>query len=53
MAAIADCVACHTLHNRPGTEVNGKLFGGGNRFTSPLGTIFTPNITLDASGIGY
>jgi mono/diheme cytochrome c family protein len=52
MAAVADCATCHTAA-RPGTEVGGKLFGGGNPFTSPLGTVFTANISPSPSGVGY
>jgi mono/diheme cytochrome c family protein len=46
LAAAADCTACHTA---PG----GQPFAGGFAIDSPLGAIYTNNITPDkASGIG-
>src|SRR6202051_533801 len=46
LAVAADCTACHTA---PG----GKPFAGGFAIDSPLGTIYSTNITPDrASGIG-
>ena len=46
LAVAADCTACHTA---PG----GKPFAGGLAIDSPLGTIYSTNITPDAeSGIG-
>jgi alcohol dehydrogenase (quinone), cytochrome c subunit len=46
LAHAADCVACHSA---PG----GAAYAGGRGMGSPLGTIFTTNITPDAeTGIG-
>lgn len=46
LAAIGDCVTCHTA---PG----GKPFSGGLPLGTPFGTIYTPNITRDVeTGIG-
>ena len=46
LAAAGDCVSCHT---RPG----GAPFAGGLPFTTPLGTIYSSNITPDTqTGIG-
>ncbi|ANI31239.1 gluconate 2-dehydrogenase [Yersinia entomophaga] len=42
----ADCVACHTTKG-------GKPFAGGLAFKTPMGTLYSPNITPDkATGIG-
>ena len=47
LATAADCVACHTA---PG----GTPFAGGRAFKLPIGTLYSPNITPDATGIaGY
>ncbi len=46
IARIADCVACHT-------QENGDEMAGGKRFQTPLGDIFSTNITPDRQqGIG-
>jgi len=46
LAAAGDCTACHTA---PG----GKPFAGGLAIASPIGTIYSTNITPDAdTGIG-
>ncbi|MET1025343.1 MAG: c-type cytochrome, partial [Pseudoxanthomonas sp.] len=46
LAAAGDCTACHTA---PG----GKPFAGGLPIASPIGTIYSTNITPDAqTGIG-
>jgi Cytochrome c, mono- and diheme variants len=45
LARIGDCVACHTA---PG----GKPFSGGLPMASPIGTIYSTNITPDKTGIG-
>ena len=46
LAVAADCTACHTA---PG----GKPFAGGRAVDSPLGAIYSTNITPDPeSGIG-
>ncbi|EMQ4301698.1 cytochrome c [Yersinia enterocolitica] len=42
----ADCVACHTTKE-------GKPFAGGLAFKTPMGTLYSPNITPDKeTGIG-
>ncbi|GBU11952.1 hypothetical protein AwEntero_05530 [Enterobacterales bacterium] len=42
----ADCVACHTTKD-------GKPFAGGLAFKTPVGTLYSPNITADKeTGIG-
>jgi mono/diheme cytochrome c family protein len=46
LAKAADCIACHTV---PGS---GKPFAGGVPFQLPFGTIYSSNITADATGIG-
>ncbi|HEY4803011.1 MAG TPA: cytochrome c [Paraburkholderia sp.] len=46
LAAAGDCVACHTAKG-------GKPFAGGLGIASPIGTIYSTNITPDkATGIG-
>ncbi|MCY0389691.1 cytochrome c [Robbsia sp. Bb-Pol-6] len=46
LARAGDCIACHTA-------VHGKPFAGGLAIESPLGTIWSTNITPDAqNGIG-
>lgn len=46
LAAVGNCVSCHT---RPG----GAPFAGGLPFMTPLGTLYSTNITPDAqTGIG-
>ena len=46
LARVGDCVACHTA---PG----GKPFAGGLAMASPIGTMYSSNITPDAkTGIG-
>lgn len=46
IAQTADCVACHTT-------LNGKPFAGGLPMLTPLGAIYSTNITPDkATGIG-
>ncbi|MBA1204225.1 c-type cytochrome [Pseudomonas capeferrum] len=47
LARVGDCVACHTSHE------GGKAFAGGLGIESPIGTIYSTNITPDqATGIG-
>lgn len=47
LARAGDCVACHTSHD------GGKPFAGGLGIASPIGTIYSTNITPDAkTGIG-
>jgi mono/diheme cytochrome c family protein len=51
---VADCAGCHTDWYHPGSEVNEKLFGGGNAIPGPDGRdIFSVNITPDPTGIAY
>jgi mono/diheme cytochrome c family protein len=46
VARASDCIACHTA-------VNGKPFAGGLKFDTPIGAIYSSNITPDANtGIG-
>lgn len=46
VAVASDCIACHT-------HVNGKPFAGGLPLASPLGTIYSTNITpSEKDGIG-
>src|ERR1700733_13628576 len=46
LATVGNCITCHT---RPG----GRPFSGGVPFDTPLGTIYSTNITPDAdTGIG-
>ncbi|WP_369990884.1 cytochrome c [Pseudomonas xanthosomatis] len=47
LARTGDCVACHTSHD------GGKPFAGGLGIASPIGTIYSTNITPDKhTGIG-
>ncbi|RRV10500.1 cytochrome c [Pseudomonas sp. v388] len=47
LAKAGDCVACHTAHDE------GKPFAGGFGIKSPIGTIYSTNITPDKeTGIG-
>ena len=45
LARAGDCVACHTAKG-------GKPFAGGLPMETPIGTVYSNNITPDASGIG-
>ncbi|MBS0960164.1 c-type cytochrome [Acetobacter thailandicus] len=46
LARLGDCVACHT-------SLHGKVFAGGLAIQTPIGTIYSTNITPDAAdGIG-
>jgi mono/diheme cytochrome c family protein len=46
LARVADCAACHTA-------IGGKVYAGGLKIASPVGTIYSTNITPDkATGIG-
>jgi mono/diheme cytochrome c family protein len=46
LALASDCTACHTAHNGP-------AFAGGGPIASPIGVIFSTNITPDRdTGIG-
>ena len=46
LAKLGDCAACHSAAGRP-------PFAGGYRMTTPIGAIYSTNITPDAAdGIG-
>ncbi|MBH3409275.1 cytochrome c [Pseudomonas putida] len=45
LARAGDCVACHTAKG-------GQPFAGGLPMETPIGTVYSTNITPDASGIG-
>ncbi|UQS90799.1 cytochrome c [Pseudomonas chlororaphis subsp. piscium] len=45
LARAGDCVACHTAKD-------GKPFAGGLPMETPIGTIYSTNITPDKTGIG-
>ncbi|NIF28243.1 c-type cytochrome [Pantoea sp. Tr-811] len=45
LARAGDCVACHTAKG-------GQPFAGGLPMETPIGTLYSTNITPDASGIG-
>lgn len=45
LARAGDCVACHTAKG-------GKPFAGGLPMETPIGTVYSTNITPDATGIG-
>jgi hypothetical protein len=54
LVRVADCVGCHTSHDDSKAPVYEKKFGGGNLFDNdPKHYLMSPNITMDASGIGY
>ncbi|MEX7644504.1 alcohol dehydrogenase, partial [Stenotrophomonas maltophilia] len=46
LARAGDCVACHTAKG-------GKPFAGGLPMQTPIGTVYSTNITPSASGIGH
>lgn len=46
LARAGDCVACHTAKG-------GKPFAGGLAMQTPIGTVYSTNITPDPSGIGH
>ncbi|MGO4003409.1 c-type cytochrome [Pseudomonas fluorescens] len=45
LARAGDCIACHTAKG-------GKPFAGGLPMETPIGTVYSTNITPDATGIG-
>ena len=45
LARAGDCVACHTAKG-------GKPFAGGLAMETPIGTLYSTNITPDKTGIG-
>jgi mono/diheme cytochrome c family protein len=46
LARAGDCVACHTAKG-------GKPFAGGLGMETPIGTVYSTNITPDPTGIGH
>ncbi len=46
LARAGDCVACHTAKD-------GKPFAGGLPMETPIGTIYSTNITPSSEGIGH
>ncbi|RYZ55576.1 MAG: c-type cytochrome [Sphingobacteriales bacterium] len=53
MVNASGCVECHTKANDKGQIIAGMEFAGGREFKMPGGTLRTPNLTPDATGIGY
>ena len=49
----AACVECHSSFDDKMKIIPGSEFGGGRHFPMPGGTLTTPNITPDATGLGY
>jgi mono/diheme cytochrome c family protein len=47
------CVECHSKFDEKQQMIAGTEFGGGRQFPLPGGTLTTPNITPDATGLGY
>jgi mono/diheme cytochrome c family protein len=45
LAVLGDCAACHTAPN-------GQRFAGGLPIATPIGVVYTTNITPDKTGIG-
>ncbi len=45
VARLGDCMACHTA-------LNGESYAGGLKIKTPIGAIYSTNITPDATGIG-
>jgi cytochrome c5 len=51
LAKLADCMACHTDHDR--SSIGGKPFAGGLALVTPFGKVYSRNITPDReTGIG-
>lgn len=46
------CIDCHSKFDEKQQMIAGTEFGGGRQFPLPGGTLTTPNITPDATGIG-
>lgn len=49
----AGCVECHSKFDDKQQMIAGTEFGGGREFPLPGGILRTPNITPDATGLGY
>jgi len=49
----AGCVECHSKFDEKQQLIAGTEFGGGRQFPMPGGILTTPNITPDATGLGY
>ena len=45
LAAIGNCAGCHTARG-------GERLAGGRAIPTPFGTVFSPNLTPDATGLG-
>jgi len=52
LAQMGSCADCHTLQDR-GQPLPGLEYAGGFVLDGPTGRLVAPNITPDASGIGY
>ncbi|HRO42838.1 MAG TPA: cytochrome C [Flavipsychrobacter sp.] len=53
LVKISGCVECHSKFNEKQQMIAGTEFGGGRQFPMSGGTLTTPNITPDATGLGY
>lgn len=53
LVSAAGCVECHSRFDEKQQMIAGSEFGGGRQFPMPGGTLTTPNITPDATGLGY
>lgn len=53
LSRVAGCEECHTPTLPEGSRVRSLLFGGGRRFHTPAGDVFSLNITFSPSGIGF
>jgi mono/diheme cytochrome c family protein len=53
LVALGDCVTCHTPINERGEPRMDLAFSGGRLLKGPWGSIYSANITPDASGISY
>lgn len=45
LAAVGNCAGCHTARG-------GERLAGGRAIPTPFGTVFSPNLTRDATGLG-
>ena len=45
LAAVGNCAGCHTARG-------GERLAGGRAIPTPFGTVFSPNLTPDATGLG-
>jgi len=53
LARIGDCEGCHTPVGPSFEPLPNMQLAGGQYFTGPYGTVTTPNLTRDATGIPY